>query len=329
MIKPGFGLNYKARQSNWDTDIAYFNAISLNVIRPHMPTFPDIWSAGTITQGSYAFWRKCAQYFHNRGFWVTWGPSTLISAGGFGGHGLNSTNWQLHHDFVVAEATYLQQQGIVIDEFCVGNELEAFIDGTTFTLTQLNDNIRQLASDVKAVYSLGKITYSVTDNWVNGTSPIAEWVANGLGGLDTISIHVYGFIQNGVVTVNTYTKIAPMMNAFGNNCYISEFNIDPGDIRIKSLAPSIQTNAMNTLWNTYIKPKNVPKCILFSWVGYLNNDNQFSQLLTNGSMNEMWFSFFRSRPTYYTPRSASIDRYIADRQTTITRDPCIDRYIIK
>lgn len=121
-VWPGLGVNYKALQANWDADIAYFNSIGLKNIRPHMPGSPVPWNSATNST-----WRTCAQYFHNAGFWVTWGTSSGV---------VTTSNWQSLHDSVVAEAQYLQQQGIVIDEFEIGNEYEGSIRMSITSITQ-------------------------------------------------------------------------------------------------------------------------------------------------------------------------------------------------
>src|SRR5665213_698718 len=118
----GLGVNYKAAQANWDADIAYFNTIGLKNIRPHMPGSPIPWNSTTNT-----LWRTCAQYFHNAGFWVTWGTSQGT---------ISASSWPALHDSIVAEATYLQQQGIVVDEFELGNEFEGAITVASSSLTQ-------------------------------------------------------------------------------------------------------------------------------------------------------------------------------------------------
>src|SRR6185295_11909984 len=239
------------------------------------------------------YWRNCADYFHKAGFWVTWGVS-IAPIG-------KMAQWQAYHDAVITEATYLQQQGIVVDEFEIGNELEGtnaldmfipqgnltqsnglatcttqkvhgyqtgdsitihnatpsgyngtftvtVINSTTFTYTcdplldaaatgtgigcyyftiaQLHTNLRQLAADVKAVYSLGQVSYGCFDKTVGGVATYAEWRASGLGALDSLSLHPYGNItpSTQTITTNNFTNIALMISVFGNKVYLSEFN---------------------------------------------------------------------------------------------------------
>lgn len=385
----GFGVNYKAAQAHWDADIAYFRSIGLKYIRPHMPGTNIPWSVGTSdSNGNHAFWRACAQYFHNAGFWVTWGPSYSP---------ITTSNWQSVHNTIVAEAQYLQQQGIVVDEFEVGNEYEGAVrltitslvqsaglatavvskphqfqtgdsvtiygatpagyngtytitvtNSTTFTfsvdsslvspatwafaiycysmsLTQLNANIRQLAADVKAVYHLGQVSYAcfnqkLTPENVFGYS---DWIANGIGALDTISIHPYASINPLAQTITSsgYAYIAEMANAFGEACYISEFNLDGSSANLAAEPTPLEATQMTTFFET-ITNAGLSKALLYEFTPYLSrvvSDYPFSSVYPSGAVNPMWFDFFDSQPMFYTARQANAARSPTARPPNIIR----------
>lgn len=307
-VPTGFGVNYNAAQANWTKDMAYFKAIGVNIIRVSHAVFPDSWVAGNSSVvGSPAWQRLCAQTFHNAGFYVIWGAGILSSVNVFETGLLNSTNWVNYHDWVVAEATYLQAHGIVIDEFCIGNEVEGYNDGTTLTQLQLQANLRQLATDVKAVYSLGKVTYATFNR---GNTCYSNWIANGKGNLDTISIHPYGvYVSPTNVDITNFTNsdISNWVTAFGANGYVSEFNLDSGAPSTALVNSAYAVSRMATIYAA-IRATGVSKALLFQWVGQYNTSNSWAQLYTNGSMNPMWFDFFTSQPMFYTPRAASVSR---------------------
>jgi hypothetical protein len=374
----GLGVNYKAQQANWDADIAYFNSIGLRNIRPHMPGTPHPWNSSTNTT-----WRNCAQYFHNAGFWVTWGTSQSP---------ITNNNWQAYHDSVVAEAQYLQQQGIVIDEFEIGNELEGAINKTvstlaqssgtatctttsnhgfvtgenvtingaspsgyngifsvtvtgskTFTysvssslstpatgsiycyslsLPQLNTNLRQLATDVKAVFNLGQVSYACFNSKVNGVFAYNDWIANGLGGLDTISIHPYGNIDTSSQTINDggFVNVAEMIAAFGNKCYVSEFNLDATSANLDGFNTGASVASMQHFYSDYILKYLQPinsKALIYMWSGYLNQDNEFAMQLTTGSLIQPWGVFLNQGG--HNPRAIATSRTSqSNRQGTIS-----------
>jgi hypothetical protein len=315
-VMPGFGVNYAAAEANWSKDASYFQSIGLSLVRPVMPKVSYPWAIGSTGPGGYAFWRNCAEYFHNAGFWVTWGPSVL-SGWANGGGQANSTNWSNFHDSVVAEATYLQSNNIVIDDFSIGNELESCIDNSTLTYQQVRANIRQLAADVKAVYTLGTVSYSGDNqgsthynNIRSDLGDTSNWLTEGLGGLDYMAMHPYATVNVGTQTVdfsNSESILASMTGAYGSKIYVSEFNLDFNTTNLFTLNPSVAIVQMVTMLE-YIIADKVGKFLVFQWVGNLNENSQFSQLFTNGTMNPMWFDFFTSQPLYYTPRAATATR---------------------
>lgn len=319
----GFGVNYKAKQSNWAADIAYFKSIGLKSIRPHMALIPMPWLAGTPqSSGSVAdinaYWRLCAQTFANAGFWVTWGVCS-------GGLTITDSNWPAYHDAVVAEAAYLQSQGIALGDFEIANESEQHVDNVTMTITQLNANLRQLARDVKAAYNLSPISKGCAVNGAN----LSDWMANGLGSLDTISLHTYGSVRTASQQVDStaFKLIANVLNSLGAGCYISEFNVASTVKDILGLGGNSSKTAMRGILDSYIIGR-VERALVYSWVGYLNGDNQFAQLYKNGAMNPMWFEFFTANPQFYGMRASTVARSASvTRATPSDRTASLARYL--
>ena len=311
-VYPGFGVNYQAAQANWAKDAAYFSVIKSPSakfgLRIHLAQVPIPWSAGTPgmdnTADINAFWRSCAQYFStNPNLYVIWGLAEpqgathipIVDTGN-----LTASFYAQYRTAVLAEAAYCQSIGLALGDFELGNELELFVDNVTLTVAQLNANLRQLATDVKAVYTLGSISYGCSTNSV----AVADWVANGMGGLDHISFHPYGVTNVFNQTVNFTAcdaAITSVVSAFGNKTYMSEFNVDSSNAGVSRLkvAPSVSNMAS---FLSFIRGTGTPMFFPYTWVGYLNGDNQFAQLYTNGSMNPVWFNFFASQGMIYTPR---------------------------
>lgn len=352
----GLGVNYRGAQANWANDLAYFKSIknpnAKFPLRILAGTISIPWSAGTSDgNGNFAFRRLCAQTFAaDSAFNVIYG----LNVGTITTH-----NWQAAHDAIVAEATYLQAQGIAV-EFAVGNEYEgtfgivfavssltqtaglatcvtqaahgfqtgdtitiyganqsgyngAFtitvINSTTFTfavnsgtvtpatgtvnaismsLATLNANIRQLATDVKAVYSLGKVSYGCFNNTVNGVSAYSDWIANGLGGLDLISIHQYPGV---ITTGGGYVKPlgpdpASMVAAFGSKCYVSEFGLSGSSTNFAAMPTETAVNGMRTLYASL--KSTVGMALVWAFSGDLDADNKFAMRNTDGTFNPVW-----------------------------------------
>ena len=277
----GLGVNYKAKQSEWASDASYFQSVGMKNIRVHIPSTPTPWS-----EAQNKVWRDCANYFVNAGFWVTSGVSSP-NANAKGN--LTATRWAEYATSTIEEAKYLQANNIRLGAFCIGNELEAFVDGTTLTRNQLIDNLRQLATDVKAVYTLSPITYSCYDN---GGVTYDRWITQGLGGLDLLGIHPYGNIHSTTnsnsIRIGGYAVIQKMIVAFGaDKCYISEFNLEANDTNLQKIPDEIRVVEMRKKY-AFIKSLGFTKACVYSWVGYNNADNQFAMKNTDGSFNSMW-----------------------------------------
>lgn len=295
MAWSGLGVNYKGDQPTWAADAAYLQSVGVTAIRPNLNTVPSPWSAGApnasgSTADKNAFWRSCAQYFVSQGFHVTWGVSNL-------GVTLTSSNWQDYHDAVVAEATYLQSIGLALGDFEIGNEMEFVIDGTTLTQVQLRANLRQLATDVKAVYTLAPISYAcIVTTLADGRGSLS-WANEGLGAIDILSIHPYGLVQTSqnfsYVNLNTLKSgglAQQTINALGAaHCYISEFNVDGSGHGENLLLINDEqaTTAMRQIYAN-IKAAGFTRAFIYEYVGYLNGDNQFAMKNTDGSFNPTW-----------------------------------------
>lgn len=328
----GFGANYKAAQANWAADARYFKAIGLQNIRINLVQSANPWSAGSpningTAADINAFWRSAAVFFASQGFYVTWGMSGITGMGSFGSGQLTATLYTALHDAVVAEATYLQQQGIALGDFELGNEWEGYIDGTTLTASQLRADIRQLAADVKAVYTLSPISYGSS----NTGSTWAGWVSDGtLGSLDSISLHAYGSIDLTALTVsaNSLASMSSIISTFGvSKVYLSEFNLSSNSTSLAALPAATAVSAMSTLFSTYITGQSLVKYLVYTFVGNLNSDNQYAQLYMSGAMNPMWFTFFTSQPMYRTPRSTTAIARSRVSRSNVSRST-VDRRLI-
>lgn len=275
----GLGVNYKAKQSEWESDAQYFKSVGMKNLRIHIPSTPTPW-----TKAQNTFWRDCANYFVARGFLVTAGISSPNSnATG----NLTATRWSEYALSVIEEAKYLQANNIHLGAFCIGNELEAFVDGTTLTIPQMITKMRQLATDVKAVYTLSPVTYSCYDRL--GVTYDA-WISQGLGGIDLLGVHPYGNIRHRGNSVDNggFNVIKKMIDAFGaDKCYISEFNLEANDTNLKLIPDDTQVVEMRKKY-ALIKSLGFTKACVFQWVGHLNSDNKFCMKNMDGSFNNMW-----------------------------------------
>jgi hypothetical protein len=290
---PILGCNYKSQQSNWATDIAYFKSIGLTGIRPNLDGISAGWAPpGPMSAGSYEYWRLCAKTFAAAGFWVSWGPS---GPNGLSGQNLTLTMWNNYVTSVLADAAYMQSQGIVLAAYELGNELEGYCDPATFPASGFAAAMGSLATQVKAVYTLSPIAYSAWD--FNGTT-YNSWITTGLGGLDMIGVHPYSNINSGGrgLSLGGFRSIqnptdSQIFYHFGpSKCYISEFGLDggnTGDDNMPLMPVYLKTQMTRDRW-AYIKNMGFTHAMIYSYVGYLNTDNQFAMLLMNGQDVPWW-----------------------------------------
>lgn len=308
-------INYKASELNWDSDIAYLKSVGVTGIRPHLPAISYPWTIGADTSGSFAYWRRMAKYFSSKGFYVSWG---IAGYNGFNGDKqLTATKWIEYRQIILAEAAYLQQQGIAIT-FEIGNELEPKVDGTTLSIPQLIANLSQLATDVKAVYSIGKVAYSTWDYL--GTTYDA-WIAKGKGGLDYINVHPYCNNTGDNITVKQYSfdSIAKMVAKFGTACQVTEFGMEAGLAAYTALAQSTKNQKIGELWD-YMKNLGVQKAYIYSYVGMLDSNNDYAMKKTDGTFDPQWNVLLsKIAPVVPTPVQPQINIDIALKSMEILR----------
>ncbi len=279
----GLGVNYKSLGKIAD-DIIYFNSIGLHYIRMHVPYAPVPWQPNTL-----ANWRGAARRFHNAGFHVMWGFSSLGV-----GTTITSSNWSDYANSVVNEARYCQKND-VCDLFIIGNELESYNDNTTLSDAQLRSNIRDLDVAVKAVSSIPTIYCSEYGSSAS-TFGTYQWIQEGKGTISCLGANLYG---NYDAATNIYFPryavgqggILPLNSKFGNEWMISEFNVDatasvfnvvPDDRREKELATYLE----------FMKAQNVPRAYLYQYRAFLDDDQNDSFYLrdSNGSFKKAWYA---------------------------------------
>jgi hypothetical protein len=172
------------------------------------------------------------------------------------------------------------------------------------SLVQYAANVQSLAASVKAVpgwtmpVSIDEFNYP---DVITGQKIYDLYIANGLGNLDLISIHPYANISlsTSSYVIGGFGDVAEMMTAFGNRCFVTEFNVDAA---VPNLFGTTHTDAalwMSNLVNTYLVGNNVPRFMLYTYVGYENGDNQLAALNKDGTFNKFWWSFFTSQQQYY------------------------------
>lgn len=259
----GLGMNYgndfDLTEVNVASDLDEIKAAGITKIRIAIPGF--------LIDSSYIdYCHNVIAAAQNRSLETLWGLTA-------GATTMTSSNWSDYSNAVKVQALWGQNNGL--DAFCIGNELEAKIDGSTLTAPQLKNNLRTLATECQAIFTRGRISYAVSQG--NQAGWITE---NNLEDIDDLTVNVYGSYTN---TGNFKTKLTDMVNAFGERTYITEWNLD-----------STWSNFVNTdEWETreiaarqeIVKDSGVSKAYFFTW--RMAND-EFSVQKEDGAKSLWW-----------------------------------------
>lgn len=282
MVWSGLGVNYKSL-NKIDEDIRYFRGIGLRYIRIHVPYATIPWSPAPL-----AHWRNVAKRFHDAGFHVMWGFSSM------GQTTINSSNWNSYANSVIAEATYCQAND-VCDLFIIGNEMEQFNDNTTLTDAQLRTNIRALGTSVKAVFSR-PIVYCAEYGSSASTFGTYRWIQEGKANIDYLGANLYG---NYDVSTHRYLPryaigqggIPALNAAFGSNWILSEFGVDGTNTVFNAMSED-RKNAEMATYLEFIKNNNVGRAYLYQYRAFDDNDANDSFFLrySNGRCRPAWYA---------------------------------------
>lgn len=78
-----------------------------------------------------------------------------------------------------------------------------------------------------------------------------------------------------------------MRDAFGDQCYISEFHIDFNDMRLRSVTADQSIWIMNQIYGA-MRSMGYKRARVYQWVGSLNASNQFAMKYMDESFNPLW-----------------------------------------
>ena len=234
----GLGMNFGIYPSDdWD---AYFDTLLANgftQLRMHLPDYAD---SEDLTASKAAVLRAVA-----KGFDVIWGVHASIS-------GITADNWADFRQGILDAATWAQANGVY--EFQIGNEEEQHLDGPTMTQAQLIINLKDVATDVQAIFTNGKISYTCLSH------TISDWVTAGRGDIDIIASNIYwddgGYWE---------TNITNLIAGFGSDhTYITEFGLDYRGLDYYSEDEAVQATGIAEMID-YIKASGMTRAFFFCY----------------------------------------------------------------
>ncbi len=218
----------------------------------------------------------------------TAGVATLVAASAFPTHVgdtitiYGSTRAQYNTTFTVTNVISAGRFQFNVDPATVnpGN-------GNLFSLSvaQMNALIRTLATDMKAVYTAGKVSIADFNGLVNGLYSYDDWAANGIGDLDYLAAHIYPEFAGKpkyvlpVLSSAFSNAFGPLLSTLGTNkVVVGEMNLSAGTLS------GISTEAHITGFRTFYKDLvnlGLKRVVEWSW-------NTNLSLRTSGKYNPQW-----------------------------------------
>jgi hypothetical protein len=253
MVNFGMNLNDYTDTSLLDIDLDELKKARYYEIRANLASY----IAGAQQTRSM----NSVSHITSRGLKAVWG----LTAGS-----LDAATWVDYRVAVLAAAAWAEANGV--DEFQLGNELDGKVDGITLTVEQLRENLKSLATEVKAIYKRGKVSYS--------TFYYNEWIAAGKGDIDIISLNVY---KGTVLGMGYKTQINLLIDAFGLDGFnITEFSISA--ITLDTYSTDEKAQAAGVLeMIEYIKSKDVKDAYFFS-----SRDDRWGYKKLSGQHRKIW-----------------------------------------
>ena len=196
---------------------------------------------------------------------------------------ITATNWPAFRQAILDAAQWAQDNGVY--EFQIGNEEEWHVDGTTMTVDQIITNLKAVATEAKAIFTNGNVSYSC------GHSFIDNWIATGKGDLDILASNVY-IGGEGYYTEGWKTEITNLVNAFSvDGTYISEFAPSYSSIEDYSTDEKIQTAAVTEMIE-HMKTAGIKRALYYCWhdypggiLGVVKNDDTYRLLWSQALLN--------------------------------------------
>lgn len=209
---------------------------------------------------------------------VIWGVSSNSSNNS--AYTITAANWSLFRQAILDAAQWAQDNGVY--EFQIGNEEESHNDDTTLTDAQLRDNLKSLATGVKAIFTNGNVSYSCR------ALDVDDWISLGKGDIDILAANIY---RGQPTDITWKILITNLVNEFGiDGTYITEFNLNPVSLDDYSTDEIVQAEALTEMID-YIKASGMKRAIYFVWY---NSNSRHGVIRADGTYKPLWNSLINS-----------------------------------
>jgi len=261
----GMGLFSTENSSEFDEYVDILLANGFTELRIGLPNYTD---TTYITQTKAAIIRAVA-----KGAEVIWGVCS-------GENIITDESWPDFRAAIFDTAQWAQDNGVY--EFLIGNEEEMKVDSTTMTVAQLIANLKEVAVEVKQIFTNGNVSYSC---WA---AKIDDWIRAGKGDLDILASNIY-MGGKGSYDNDWKTLVSDLVNAFGvEGTYLTEFGPSWSSLNDYSTDEAVQAAAVTEMIE-YIKASGMTRAFYFAWksddFGVVKNDGTYRLLWNQALLN--------------------------------------------
>lgn len=240
MIWSGSGINYGHVDSGYtdsqiilDLNLLYDKGFRR--IRVAHPTYSVL--------GLYTVQKNIINIALSKGFYVSWGLTCV--------NPFSDVQWAEYKTEVKTVASWAQSLRNSNFEYSIGNEEELHNDGSNApTDSTVRSDIKTLATEVQAIYTIGPITYQTDEG------NIGAWNSLGKGDLDYLGFNVYNTLPNFAYNISL------IYSYFGANAYISEWNDQTG-YNTTNDEDLFDKNIKNRM--AIIRANNIPYAYFFTY----------------------------------------------------------------
>jgi len=209
-----------------------------------------------------------------KGAKVIWGVSS--NSRNNSAYTITADNWPQFRQAILSAAQWAQDNGVY--EFQLGNEENFHNDDTTMSDAQLRAEMRSLATEVQAIFTNGNISYTFGDTWAEN----AAWISEGKGDLDIIASNIYKGGSEDSYDHAYQTRIKDMVDAFGDDFYLTEFGPSYTSLVHYSSDEAEQAAALNEMIE-YINSIGVERALFFDL-----EDDVFGLIREDGTYRMIW-----------------------------------------
>lgn len=167
---------------------------------------------------------------------------------------ITEANWNDFRLAILDAAQWAQDNGVY--EFQIGNEEEWHTEGPHM-VSWIIGKMKEVATEAKQLFTNGNISYSCAHSYID------DWCTGGKGDIDILASNIYMDYNHAEPVDLWKEEIDKLVNAFGDDTYLTEFAISSVAPEDYSTDEDTQATATKEILD-YIKAR-MKRAIYFVW----------------------------------------------------------------